>query len=269
MMSQITCDVFAERLADFLEREVGEPTRAAMEAHALECSDCESLLADLRKLRIDAAALPELTPSRDLWSGIAARIDAPVIPIGSRETSAVERGLGGRRRWLPLSAAAAALIAVTSLATYSITMRGVARGRAPAATTSAAPTQVASRTSTPDSAPVRAVAASVTDSSSMSAPPGAPAPRARLASNKASAEEIYGREIARLHTLVEQRRTQLDPITIGVIERNLQVIDAAIKQCRAALAKDPSSRFLMESLNNALDNKVQLLRTAAMLPSRT
>ena len=38
---------------------------------------------------------------------------------------------------------------------------------------------------------------------------------------------------------------------------------------RAALAKDPASRFLMESLNNALENKLELMRTAAMLPSRT
>jgi hypothetical protein len=32
--------------------------------------------------------------------------------------------------------------------------------------------------------------------------------------------------------------------------------------------KDPASRFLMQSLNEALDTKIQLLRTAAALPAR-
>jgi len=47
------------------------------------------------------------------------------------------------------------------------------------------------------------------------------------------------------------------------------VIDDAIAQCKAALKKDPASRFLMESLNNAMDDKVQLLRTAAVLPAKS
>jgi hypothetical protein len=68
---------------------------------------------------------------------------------------------------------------------------------------------------------------------------------------------------------MRRRSAQLDPLTLSVIERNLKVIDEAIVQCKAALAKDPSSRFLMESLNGALTNKVELLRTAAMLPART
>src|SRR5439155_18850664 len=86
---------------------------------------------------------------------------------------------------------------------------------------------------------------------------------------KPSAEQVYTGEIARLRTIVAQRRAQLDPITISVIERNLKVIDDAIAQCRLALVKDPASRFLMESLNNALETKVELLRTASMLPARS
>ena len=68
--------------------------------------------------------------------------------------------------------------------------------------------------------------------------------------------------------VVNRRRPQLDSTTIAVIEHNLKVIDDAIRQCKIALRKDPGSQFLMESLNDALDNKVQLLRTAATLPSK-
>jgi len=47
------------------------------------------------------------------------------------------------------------------------------------------------------------------------------------------------------------------------------VIDDAIAQSKAALAQDPASRFLNNQLNSALDKKLELLRTAAMLPNRT
>jgi hypothetical protein len=85
---------------------------------------------------------------------------------------------------------------------------------------------------------------------------------------KSAAEQTYDTEIKRLRAIVASRRVTLDTTTIGVIEKNLQVIDDAIAQCRAALIKDPASRFLLESLNDALDTKVQLLRTAATLPAR-
>ena len=110
----ITCERFNEHLADFLERDVSEPTRAAMESHAVGCDDCGPLLADLRRLRIDAANLPELVPSRDLWSGIASRIEAPVLSLpGSGSVRA--------RRWtnpLVLGLAAAGLVAITATVTH-------------------------------------------------------------------------------------------------------------------------------------------------------
>jgi hypothetical protein len=56
---------------------------------------------------------------------------------------------------------------------------------------------------------------------------------------------------------------------VKIIEKNLLVIDKAIAESRAALAKDPHSRFLNEQLTRVLDQKVGLLRTAALLPART
>jgi hypothetical protein len=82
-------------------------------------------------------------------------------------------------------------------------------------------------------------------------------------------EALYGKEIAMLQALVSQRKTQLDPSTVAVIERNLEIIDAAIEQSKAALAKDPASMLLSQQLSHALDKKVELLRTAAMLPAST
>ena len=275
MIRETQCDAFAERLADLLERDVDESARAALEAHALACADCGALLSDLRALRIDASSLPPLVPSRDLWEGISQRIDAPVIPL---RAGAVERGalpIRRWRRWASMSAAAALLVAATAASTYYLTVRFGSAAPASAVATRAPVVSDTARAA-PEIAAVPTVA--VADSAKRGAPaskqtvrsaPAAPTPTVRLASTKPSAEQVYTTEIARLRTIVERRRTQLDPVTIGVIERNLKVIDDAIAQCKLALTKDPASRFLMESLNNALENKVQLLRTATMLPARS
>jgi hypothetical protein len=77
---------------------------------------------------------------------------------------------------------------------------------------------------------------------------------------------VYGKEIEMLQNIVTQRKTQLDSSTVAVIQKNLEIIDTAIAQSRAALAKDPASRMLNQQLAHALDKKVELLRTAAMLP---
>lgn len=277
MIKETQCDAFAERLADLLERDVDEPARAALEAHALACADCGALLADLRKLRIDASNLATLAPSRDLWEGISQRIDAPVIPLHAG-AAGTERGavaLPRWRRWASMSAAAALLMAATAASTYYLTIRF--RGAvSPTAVATRSPATPDTGRAVPESAAVGTVA--VVDSGKRAAPvskqrertaTATPAPNVRLVSAKPSAEQVYTSEIARLRTIVERRRSQLDPVTIGVIERNLKVIDDAIAQCKLALIKDPASRFLMESLNNALENKVQLLRTATMLPARS
>jgi hypothetical protein len=90
-----------------------------------------------------------------------------------------------------------------------------------------------------------------------------------LASNKPSAEQTYDREITRLLVVYNQRRPNLDSTTIAVVKKNLKIIDDAIAQTKIALRRDPASQYLMESLNDAFDTKVQLLRKVAMLPSGT
>jgi hypothetical protein len=98
---------------------------------------------------------------------------------------------------------------------------------------------------------------------------GTPASLASRDQAPSASDVVYGKEIELLQKIVNQRRTQLDSSTVAIIERNLQIIDNAIQQSRAALAKDPASLLLSEQLTHALDKKVELLRTAAMLPAST
>jgi hypothetical protein len=266
----ITCERFNEHLADFLERAMSEPTRAAMESHAVGCEDCGPLLGDLRRLRIDAANLPELVPSRDLWSGIASRIEAPVLSLpGSGSVRA--------RRWtnpLVLGLAAAGLVAITATVTHWVEGGRIGGGPVNRAT-GGRPANTALR-QTPTVSPAIAVAAADSGPpvNRSTGQPASPVNRStgqpvQLASNKPSAEQTYDREIARLLVVYNQRRPNLDSTTVAVVKKNLKIIDDAIAQTRIALRRDPASQYLMESLNDAFDTKVELLRKVAMLPSGT
>ena len=291
----LDCDGFATALADYLEGDAPDAVRAAVEAHTAECVDCRRLLEDLGSIRSEAAALPALTPSRDLWSGIAERIDARVIPMGHPARTIAP----ARRTWARPAIAAAALVVVTAGITNYVTRAQFRETAVATATASATATTPESTVAAPQRVAITPPVPQSGDESSASttAQPGAqrtsgasgsaasaPVARrmpssaaattsaARLASAEPvirEAEPVYDREIAKLRAIVTSRRSQLDPRTITVLEQSMAVIDSAIAQSRAALAKDPASGFLANQLNHSLEKKVELLRTAAMLPART
>ena len=264
----LSCDDFNDRLLAYMEREDDNDTRALMEQHAASCAECGALLAELKEIRTEAASLPELQPSRDLWSDIAARIEAPVVPIG---VHAVEVKRAVRvRRWTSRVLIAASLLGAAGLG-YAL------RGTPSQQTVAQAPSDnMDSMSIAPLTLDTAAPAPAATLAQNRdSTAPAAPAVAARPLEVQLAARAVaslaadYDREIARLQLLLNQRRNQLDPATVAVIEKNLLVIDTAIVECKKAIARDPASEFLIESLNQSLRVKVELMRTAALLPSRT
>lgn len=300
----MTCDTFAGQLTDYLEGDASGLVRAGVDAHAAGCGACGALLADLVALPLDARALPALVPSRDLWSGIAERIDARVLPLeggGGRRAM-----LAARHRWSRPAIAAAALMLFTAGITSWLTRASLSRTPAFSTTASSgavpAAGQVANVAPVVDDGPERVDGATphaspdATGGGSRVAarggradgerPAAAPALRAarrlpvgemrdpvpaRLASSNSvpSPDPVYDGDISALRKIVSERRAQLDPATLAVLEQSVAVIDSAIAQSRAALARDPASRFLATQLDHSLGKKVELLRTAAMLPART
>jgi anti-sigma factor RsiW len=277
----MTCGDVADQLASYLEGELPGQERLELEAHAAACAACGALLVELETIRREASALPMLEPSRDLWSGIAARLDAPVVSL---EETRPARAAVGRRMWLRPALAAAALVLVTAGVTHYVTRASFAPGTpgvggppmpvaqsAPANPGTPAASQVALSSS--DSLGEFATSGETGAPSDVRTPSSSSArPAARLASAVPAMKEtqpVYDQEIGKLRAIVKERREQLDPTTVAVLEQSIAVIDSAIAQSRAALAKDPASGFLATQLNHSLEKKVELLRTAALLPSRT
>jgi hypothetical protein len=275
--SDMTCEAFDAALPDYLEGTLDGSMRASIERHLRECVRCGSLVRDLENITREAAALPDLAPSRDLWAGIESRIAAPVIALGAAPAKA--RKLSPA--WMGI--AAAALIVTTAGITYTLTARTIrSNGAAPASQTIAQtqPSAGNPETATVTPEPGEALGTGNPVSSGISGlaqngsgPISRSGVQATLASQTqpepSPTDAIYGKQIELLQNIVQQRRTQLDPATVAIIEKNLQIIDAAIEQSKAALRRDPASRMLSEQLNHALDKKVELLRTAAMLPAST
>lgn len=274
--SNMTCEAFDAALPDYLEGTVTESLRALVELHLRECVRCASLVRDLENIRKEAAALPDLVPSRDLWEGIESRIAAPVIPLAARP----ERRRSFAPAWMGI--AAAALIVSTAGITYTLTSRSLPPRQDASVTGTAQPPaqlQPEAAAGSPQEQSPSSIATTprqVEGGNSTSASQGreASVPRAPVPANFASvdqisSERVYGKEIESLQRIVGERKTRLDSSTVAIIEKNLRIIDTAIEQSRAALAKDPASRLLGEQLTNALDKKVALLRTAARLPAST
>ncbi len=218
-------DPWTAKLSDYVDGELADGERAALERHLVACPACTSALAGLIRVVEQARALPDRLPETELWTGIAERIaESPARPIDARIRS---------RRWtftLPQLAAAALAIAVASgggvwvAARHPVAAPAVATGPAPAAAPTATPVVPVSL-----------------------------------------GEARYDAAVADLQRVLEAGRGTLDTATVRVIEKNLAVIDRAIADARRALAADPGNAYLNAHLAQTMRRKIDLLRQAATI----
>jgi hypothetical protein len=189
---------------------------------------------------VAARADVDRDPQTDLWPGILSAIAdsdrARVRPVSDR----VIVGSFGLRRQISfslpqLALAASLLIAVSAGVSY------VAAGRS------------ASRPA-PQEVPIQAMAEPLM-------PPSADVTPANFA------DAQFDQAVADLEKILVDERDSLDPRTVVVIERNLAVIDEAIRQARAALNADPANTYLNSHLADARRRKLDLLRRATSLSS--
>ena len=75
----------------------------------------------------------------------------------------------------------------------------------------------------------------------------------------------YAAAVADLERVLAQGRSRLDTATVRVIEKNLGIIDRAIRDAQSALAADPANSYLNLHLAQEMRRKLELLRQAAVL----
>lgn len=201
------------RLDDYLDDSLSPTDRAAIEGHLRECEACRAEAAALAELLTEAGRLPrELVPPKDLWPAIDRRLEEPrrILP----------------RRWIPMAAAAAVLVA-------TITTVTVVRMTRPTGPTGAGP-----------SGPV-------------------------AGRSWAATESEYRAAVSELREALSAVGNDLAPETRNRVNRSLRVVDAAIEEMRAALARDPNDPALEQLLRAAYQKKLEVLRQATDLAAET
>jgi anti-sigma factor RsiW len=79
------------------------------------------------------------------------------------------------------------------------------------------------------------------------------------------ADPQYDAAVSDLERALDERRNDLNPRTVEILERNLKLIDAAIAQARQALEEDPGNAYLNRHLVESRRRKLELLRRAASI----
>jgi hypothetical protein len=220
----------SHRLSAYLDGDLSPDRAQELEEHLRGCQECARLLDDLERIRTQAGNLPARYPSRDLWPGIRRAIQEDAVrdpDVIRLHPGEIYRRRGSFRLSLPQAAAAGLVLALLSAAV------GARVGSEPA----------------PD--PVVTVP---TEASWVS-----------LVREASPGLEGSALEVARLEDMLERNRENLDPATAGILEKNLGVIDQAIRESLAALRSDPGNRFLETHLERSIRAKGDYLRDAAVL----
>jgi anti-sigma factor RsiW len=257
---------WTDKLSDYLDGELPDDERRAVDAHLRGCPHCAAVLDDLKRVvsRAQHVAGAPRPPHADLWGGIAARIDAERRGAAGGGREASDDGRVARfaprpsRRvsfTLPQLAAAAAIVAAVS--------GGLVWKMRPATGAAGAPMSARA-----DDGAVQPS----TDSDADAAQPFRAA-ASDAAGNRVvpvgMADAQYDAAVADLERALNLGRGRLDASTIAIVEHNLQIIDQAIDQAREALTADPANTYLSGHLVEARRRKLELLRRATALTSES
>lgn len=220
--------IHEERLGAWLDGELDAAQEETLRTHLRECQDCCRELASLQRLLAAARNLPSaVDPPRDLWPEVEAS-----LPLGP---SAAQRG---RLPWL---AAAAALVILLGAGVY-LAWNG--RG---------GPPQVA------DGGPVPAAA-------NKSLPASAEEHQESLGALEAAFATTRQQLLADLEETARNQGPDSEPSEAElVVRRNLETIEQAIAEIRAALEKEPGNRQLQRRLLASYQQEMELLTLATRL----
>jgi len=241
----MSCSEIRPLLSELADSSLSGEARARVTGHLEGCEACRAAFADIRRIRQEARSLPKAVPSPELWEKVRARVEA-------ERRGADVVSIRPHRRWFPgttgaWAMGAAAAVLLVALSTGLVMMM---RGSQAPATRSASSNPVAQQPGAPATAAAHGSHADLVQSIEM---------------EMQQADQHYEKALAGLEQVAREGQGSLDPRTAAVLQKNLGVLDQAIKESRSALQQQPSSEMARSSLFEALSRKVQLLQDTVAL----
>jgi hypothetical protein len=223
------CDEVDLLLDDYVDGTLAAGDAREVTDHLAACAGCRRDEAKLRALVRRTRELPcGIEPRRDLWDGIEASIRTEGWELAEGE----RRRAGWAGPWSRLAVAAATLVLVAGTALFV----GLRLGRSTAGNRPAPPE------------------------------PGVEAAAGGLDLERVGCE--YDRARGQLLAVLDARRASLAPGTAEVVERNMRVIDEAVRDIRTALSESPGDEALGQLLLATYRREIDLLQQVTRLPGR-
>ena len=256
----MACTEFQPALSELVDGTLSREGKARLESHLEECTDCRALLADLRRLRESARALPKMTPPESLCQKVRADFDAEASRASAkpavRASAKLAVGASAKRVSAGMPASSAKW-RPESVLRFIPRRTSVLAGLAAAAVLVLAVSAgifFATRPAVPASA-VEPTSAHQTPEQTVQS----------VESELDLADQHYEKAIAGLEQVAKDGQALLDPQVAEVLQKNIGVIDQAIRESRTALRSQPTSELAQASLFDALQRKVGLLRDTISL----
>jgi hypothetical protein len=225
-----SCQRYREQIQELVDGTLGPIRRAELELHMDQCADCRAFAGDMRAIQDTAAALDRPLPPDRVWLQIAGR-------LRQEGRVAAPAPVRAAKRHGALIAIAAALLLAVGSSLYLLVLRG------PGANAPQNASDVAGGN------------------------PSASDIVQTVESEFRLAEQHYQNAISKLEQVakMEDDDGAIDAQTAAMLKKNLQVIDQAIAESRAALQSEPQSAPARDSLFDALKRKMSLLQDTIAL----
>jgi putative zinc finger protein len=224
-------DRYRDAIQELADGTLGPLRRSELQQHLDECPACRAFADDMRRIRDLAQSLDRPAPPDRVWLQVAGRLRQEGRIAQTSSPAAASR------RFMPLAIAASLLIMVGASLYVLYSRQAGAPAHQDAHLSSQQPAGNAAQTNA-----VEGIEAEF-----------------RLA------EQHYQNAIARLEEAAKSDSNAIDPQTAAMLQKNLQLIDQAIAESRAALRSEPQSAQARDSLFEALRKKVTVLQDTIAL----
>ena len=221
----MSCERYQDDIHRLIEGSLDPAARRDLEGHLRTCDRCAALTDDLRRVRALAGSLERLEPPAGAWDRIAQQTVTP--PRGRLLWMA-----RARRQAMPLATAACLVLAVGLV--YMLKR------------------------------PVPTLGESTRPAPSAAVPQDRAALAGSVEAELRQAAQHYEKAIRGLETLARDQQG-VDPQVAATLQKNLQLIDQAIGESRAALAREPVSEPAQQSLFEAFRTKIAFLQDTIAL----